>query len=384
MSDLKAPTPSSGSTPSSGPTPSSRRFSTPQIVLIGLVILLVGFLILGTLTQSSTPDQLSFGVQKQPFTTLAVLAFLGGLLSFASPCTLPILTAYFAFAFQSDRQRIAANTLAFMLGLGTTFSLLGAAGFALGRVLGQNQSLIMLIGGAAILIFGVMSLLGRGFSGAATGLATQERAPGMGSSYLFGLTFAVGWSACVGPILGVILTLAFQTATVLHGMMLLFVYTLGLGLPLIIVSTFFGRMSRQSVFWRALRGKGWAWDTHVFVIALVWVLALWRIVAAFVAYVLGEFNFFGGLTYTPAMEFAILGVLLVGAVLWTLTSSESRRTTLHLHSTQLISGALFVLLGLLMLEGQMGIINGLLLRWSAVIDERMLAFQDWLLSALSQ
>ena len=384
MSDLKAPTPSSGSTPSSGPTPSSRRFSTPQIVLIGLVILLVGFLILGTLTQSSTPDQLSFGVQKQPFTTLAVLAFLGGLLSFASPCTLPILTAYFAFAFQSDRQRIAANTLAFMLGLGTTFSLLGAAGFALGRVLGQNQSLIMLIGGTAILIFGVMSLLGRGFSGAATALATQERAPGMGSSYLFGLTFAVGWSACVGPILGVILTLAFQTATVLHGMMLLFVYTLGLGLPLIIVSTFFGRMSRQSVLWRALRGKGWAWDTHVFVIALVWVLALWRIVAAFVAYVLGEFDFFGGLTYTPALEFAILGVLLVGAVLWTLTSSESRRTTLHLHSTQLISGALFVLLGLLMLEGQMGIINGLLLRWSAVIDERMLAFQDWLLSALSQ
>jgi len=77
-------------------------------------------------------------------------------------------------------------------------------------------------------------------------------------------------------------------------------------------------------------------------------------------------------------------VLLAGAVLWTLTSSESRRTTLHLHSTQLISGALFVLLGLLMLEGQMGIINGLLLRWSVVIDERMLAFQDWLLSAFSQ
>lgn len=383
MSDIKAPTPSPASPPSSGSAPSRRRLSTPYIVLIGLGILLVAFLILGTLTQSSTPDQLSFGVQKQPFTTLAVLAFLGGLLSFASPCTLPILTAYFAFAFQSDRQRIAANTLAFMLGLGTTFSLLGAAGFALGRVLGQNQSLIVLIGGAAILIFGVMSLLGRGFSGAATSLATQERAPGMGSSYLFGLTFAVGWSACVGPILGVILTLAFQTATVLHGMMLLFIYTLGLGLPLIVVSTFFGRMSRQSLFWRALRGKGWAWDTHVFVIALVWTLALWRIAAAVVSYVLGEFSFFGGLTYTPAIEFAILGLLLIGAVLWTLTSSESRRTTLHLHSTQLISGALFVLLGLLMLEGQMGLINGLLLRWSAVIDERMLAFQDWLLSALS-
>jgi len=371
MSDLKAP------------APSPRKLSPVHLVLIGLGILLIVFLILGTLTQSSTPDQITFGMQKQPFTTLAALAFLGGLLSFVSPCTLPILTAYFAFAFQSDRQRIAANTLAFMLGLGTTFSLLGAAGFALGRVLGQNQGLIMMVGGAAIVVFGVMSLIGQGFSGA-TSLAVQERSPGMGSSYLFGLTFAVGWSACVGPILGVILTLAFQTATVLHGMMLLFIYTLGLGLPLMLVSTFFGRMNRQGVFWRALRGKGWTWDTHVFVVALIWTLAIWRIVVAFVRFGIEQFSFLGSLTYTPALEYGILAALLVGAVLWVVTSGESRRTTIHLHSTQLISGALFILLGLLMLEGKMGLINGALVRWSAVVDERTLAFQDWLLRTFSQ
>ncbi len=206
----------------------------------------------------------------------------------------------------------------------------------------------------------------------------------MRGSYLFGLTFAIGWSACVGPILGVILTLALQTATVWHGMMLLFIFTLGLGLPLLIVSTFFGRMSRQSTFWRMLRGKGWSWDTHVFVVALVWVLALWRIIAAFARYAIRTFSFLDGMTYTPAMEFGILALLLIGAVLWTVTGKESRRTTVHLHSTQLISGALFILLGLLMLEGQMGLINGMLVRWSAVIDERMLSFQDWLLSAFSQ
>ncbi|MCA9867044.1 MAG: cytochrome c biogenesis protein CcdA [Anaerolineae bacterium] len=371
MSDLKAP------------APSPRKLSTIQLVLIGVGALLVVFLIIGSIIRPDTSEQLVFGVQQQPFAALAVLAFLGGLLSFVSPCTLPILTAYFAFAFQSDRQRIAANTLAFMLGLATTFSLLGATGFALGRVLGQNQGFIMLIGGAAIVIFGVMSLLGRGFTGA-TGLANQERSPDMRSSYLFGLTFAIGWSACVGPILGVILTLALQTATVWHGMMLLFIYTLGLGLPLLVVSTFFGRMSRQSAFWRVLRGKGWTWDTHVFVVALIWVLALWRIVAAFVEYAIRQVGFLDGLTYTPAIEFGILGLLLIGAVLWTVTGSESRHTTVHLHSTQLISGALFILLGLLMLEGQMGLINGVLVRWSAVIDERTLAFQDWLLTALSR
>lgn len=371
MSDLKAP------------APQTRKLSTTQLVLIGLAVLLVLFLILGSLIRPDTSNQLMFGVQRQPFATLAVLSFLGGLLSFASPCTLPILTAYFAFAFQSDRQRIAANTLAFMLGLATTFSLLGATGFILGRVLGQNQGFIMLVGGSAIVIFGVMSLLGRGFTGA-TSLATETRSPDMRGSYLFGLTFAIGWSACVGPILGVILTLALQTATVWHGMMLLFIFTLGLGLPLLIVSTFFGRMSRQSTFWRMLRGKGWSWDTHVFVVALVWVLALWRIVAAFARYAIRTFSFLDGVTYTPAMEFGILGLLLVGAILWTVTSKESHRTTVHLHTTQLISGALFILLGLLMLEGQMGLINGMLVRWSAVVDERMLGFQDWLLNAFSQ
>ena len=370
MSDLNAPTP-------------RRKLSTPQLVLIGLGLLLAAFLVLGTLIQPATPDATPLGVPQASFATLAVLAFAGGLLSFISPCTLPVLTAYFAFAFQSDRQRIAANTLAFMLGLATTFSLLGAVGFALGRVLVQSQSVLMLIGGAVILVLGVMSLLGRGFGGATT-FSERTFNPGMGGSYLFGLTFAVGWSACVGPILGVILTLAFQTATVWQGMMLLFIYTLGLGLPLMIVSTFFGRMSRQSAFWRALRGKGWQWDTSVYVVALVWALAIWRIVAAVAQYAIDNFAFLGGVEYSLALELGILVLLLVGAALWTITGSKSRRTTVHLHTTQLISGALFVLLGLLMLEGQMGLVNGALVRWSAVVDERMLQLQDGLLSGLNR
>ena len=97
MSDLNAPAP-------------RRKLSTPQLVLIGLGALLVAFLVLGTLLQPRTPEATPLGVPQASFATLAVLAFAGGLLSFISPCTLPVLTAYFAFAFQSDRQRIAANT----------------------------------------------------------------------------------------------------------------------------------------------------------------------------------------------------------------------------------------------------------------------------------
>lgn len=359
-----------------------RRLSNGQwlaVVVVGLVLV---FLIIGTLNQStSAPSEFSFGVQNQSFTTLALLAFLGGVLSFASPCTLPVLTAYFAFAFQSDRSKIAANTVAFLLGLATTFSLLGAVGFMLGRVLLQSQQLIMLVGGAAILLFGVMSLLGGGFAGATSLGSQQVRSPGIRGSYLFGLTFAIGWSACVGPILGTMLTLAAQTASVGRGMMLLFIYTLGLGLPLILVSVFFGRMSRQSTFWRVLRGKGWEWDTSVFVVALVWVLAIWRIAAAFAEYAIENFAFLGGMEYSMALEIGLLLLLIAGALLYTVTSSEERRVTIHLHTTQLISGALFVLLGVMMLEAQMGLINGVLARWSLVVDEGILRLQDWLLAS---
>ena len=220
---------------------SSRGLSVGKIIVLGTVVLVVIFLIVGTINQTSAPPPtFAFGLQTQPFLVLSVLAFGGGLLSFLSPCTLPILPAYFAFAFQSGRKQIALNTLAFLLGLATMFSLLGAGASAIGSVLRDSQGMIMLIGGALILVFGVMSLLGSGF----TGFKQEEESPRsatLGGSFAFGLTFAVGWSSCVGPILGTVLTMAATTGSVLRGSMLLFIYALGLGLPLLLVSTLFGR-----------------------------------------------------------------------------------------------------------------------------------------------
>lgn len=364
--------------PSSLPEP-IRSLSTGQRLLLLLAGVVIAFLILGSLNQSRGPADFAFGIQTQPFLVLAVLSFGGGLLSFVSPCTLPVLTAYFAFAFQSDRSRIATNTMAFMLGLGTTFSLFGAIGFALGRVLLQNQQLIMLVGGAAILVFGVMSLLGQGFGGvaASAGGGPQPHRATVGGSYLFGLTFAVGWSSCIGPILGSVLTLAAQTTSVWNGMMLLFIYTLGLGLPLLVVSTFFGRMSRQSLFWRALRGKGWQWDTHVIAVALIWALAIWRVLVALAEYAFRRFDFLAGQPFTAFHEFGLLAVVLLAAALWVFTSPGERRTTVQLHSTQLIGGALFVLMGVLMLNGTLASFNSLippdLAVWFIELEEMLIA-----------
>jgi cytochrome c-type biogenesis protein len=353
-----------------------RSISTGKWLVLISVFLLLLFLVIGSFNQSASPDEFSFGIQKQPFIILAILAFLGGLLSFLSPCTLPILTAYFAFAFQSERSRIAANTMAFMLGLATTFSLLGAVGFAIGRVLLQSQQLLLLVGGSVILIFGVMSLLGMGFGGIKEA-GSQQYSATAGGSYLFGLTFAVGWSSCVGPILGAVLTLAAQTTSVWRGMMLLFVYTLGLGLPLIIVSVFFGRMSRKSLFWRALKGKGWDWDTHVFFVALIWALAIWRIAVSAAEYAFRNISFFAGQNFSTGLEIGLLVLAIVGAALWTFTSSDEKRITVHLHSTQLISGGLFVLMGLLMLEAQLAYFNNIippeLAEWLATQEEKIIS-----------
>ncbi len=354
--------------------------SSGQKMLLGIVTAVAFILLIGTFVKPDTSNQLNVGLQTQPFVVLALLSFGGGILSFVSPCTLPVLTAYFAFAFQSGRSQIAANTLSFMLGLATTFTLLGAVGFAVGKVLLRNQQLLLLVGGSVVMVMGVMSLLGRGFGGIDTsgaGVGAQPRSQTLRGSYLFGLTFAIGWSSCVGPILGTVLTFAAASATVWNGMMLLFIYTLGLGLPLFIVSTFFGHLSRESTFWKVLRGKGWNWDTHVFVIALIWALAIWRILVAAFIYAFRIYDVFGGQSFTRVHEIALLIFSVLGATLWTFTSGEERHVTVKLHSTQLVSGALFIVIALLLLNGALASFNSLispdLALWFIELEEKFIA-----------
>ncbi|MEM7331354.1 MAG: cytochrome c biogenesis CcdA family protein [Chloroflexota bacterium] len=357
------------------PTPIRNLFANRNWT-IGLVVLLGLIFIFGSFSQG--PEGFAAtGLGAQSFFVLSILAFAGGIFSFVSPCTLPILPAYFAFATQSGRSKIATNTIAFMLGVATMFSLLGASASALGRLLLQNQQLLLIVGGAIVMIFGVMSLLGKGFAGMSTqpagGEAPNTTASG---SFAFGLTFSVGWSSCVGPILGVILTLAASTGSVIRGMILLFIYALGLGLPLIIVSTFFGRTSRKSFFWRMLKGRGWVVDVHTFVVATVWALAVWRVLVAVVEYMYLNVAFFNGQSFTLAHDLGLLVLSLAGAALWTFTSTESRRTMVELHTTQLVSGALFVLMAVLMLSGTLASFNALippeLATWFIGLEDRLI------------
>jgi cytochrome c-type biogenesis protein len=344
-------------------------------VVVGILALVIVFLIVGTITQSSAPEPIFGGIQTQPFLILALLAFFSGIMSFVSPCTLPILPAYFAFAVQSGRKQIALNTVAFMIGLATVFSLMGATASAIGKVLFQNQSLILLMGGSFVMVFGVMSLFGRGFSGFQKQEET-ERNNTFGGSFIFGMTFAAGWTSCIGPILGTVLTMAGASGSVYRGMMLLFIYTLGLGLPLLIVSTFFGRASRQSLLWRILRGKGWNVQSHVLAVGLVWAVAIWRILVATLDYAFETFETFSGREMTLGLEYGLLALAIVGVVLWVYTNpGKERLVPLHLHSTQLVSGVLFILMAWLLLNGTLATFNNLipadLALWFADIEDKI-------------
>jgi len=87
---------------------------------------------------------------------------------------------------------------------------------------------------------------------------------------------------------------------------------------------------------------------------------------------------------TLGLEIGLLVLTLVGAALWVFTSPKERRTTVHLHTTQLVSGALFILIAILMLEAQLTLINGLFQKWFASIDEVMFEVQNWLVSIFGQ
>ncbi|MBI5892520.1 MAG: sulfite exporter TauE/SafE family protein [Deltaproteobacteria bacterium] len=243
---------------------------------------------------------------------LAILSFLAGILSFLSPCTLPILPAYFAFAFQGEKRRIMAMTFFFFLGLALVFSIMGATASFIGSFLKTNISIITTVGGILIIIFGFMSLIGKGFSGAR--IFQKSPSATLGGSFIFGAAMAFGWTACVGPILAGILVLAATEEKVLRGVGLLFIYALGLGLPLMIISLFFKNMNRDSIFWRFLKGKGW------------------------------EVNIFG--------------------------------RTLLLHSTSIISGIIFISLGVLMVSGYLAYINKIIPLstqvWFADIEDKLM------------
>ena len=183
---------------------------------------------------------------------LFVGAFVAGLLMFLAPCTLPIVPGYLAFIAGvpqgqagSSRRRIFINALAFVVGFSAVFIILGSFAAAMGALLGPWRSVIARGAGLLIILFG-LTMLGV-FN---IPLLSQERRMRLPnwlslghphSSFLIGALFALGWSPCIGPILGTILFLASAKATAFQGASLLGVFSLGLALPFLLCAWLIGR-----------------------------------------------------------------------------------------------------------------------------------------------
>ena len=174
-------------------------------------------------------------------------AFSAGLLSFVSPCVLPLVPSYLSYitglsleklsdADERERFRraIVINSLLFIAGFSTVFIAFGASASLVGQLLYEYQDVIRKVGGVLIIIFGIY-LLGffkfQFFMTERRLLHFQSRPVGYLGSFLIGTAFAAGWTPCVGPVLGAILAYASTTDSMKDGVVLLATYSLGLGIP---------------------------------------------------------------------------------------------------------------------------------------------------------
>ncbi len=180
---------------------------------------------------------------------LFVTALAAGMVSFASPCVLPLVPAYLGFitgrsadelqhARGSARLAIATQGLAFVAGLALIFALLGASASVLGQTLLQNLPVLWKIGGVLVVLFGLQMLGILQIPFLARTFRVAEVTPNIQRSHLgafgMGAAFGAGWTPCIGPFLGGLLALASSQDTVGAGTALLLVYAIGLGVPFLL------------------------------------------------------------------------------------------------------------------------------------------------------
>lgn len=171
-----------------------------------------------------------------------IIAFLAGILGILTPCSLAILPAFFAYSFEGKKQ-ITKMTSIFFLGFAPVFIIFGLLATFFGKTLAMFQkgsSLLVIIAGIFLIIFGLMVLFGKGFSGIQFNKKTKKTPLGI---FLFGIFFAIGFTACMGPILVGILLIAGILQNYLYAGFLMLFYSLGLFVPLFLISMSFDKFN---------------------------------------------------------------------------------------------------------------------------------------------
>lgn len=184
------------------------------------------------------------------------LAFLAGALSFLSPCVLPLVPSYLslmsgvgaselAVATKVDQRRLLRSTLLFVAGYTAVFTALGAGASAVGSFLSDHQIGLRRLSGILIVVMGLAlaGLVRPAFFDRERRFHVSSSALGAYAPPVMGAAFAFGWSPCIGPVLGAILTLAAESASLLRGVVLLLAYSAGLAVPFVASGVAFGRFT---------------------------------------------------------------------------------------------------------------------------------------------
>jgi cytochrome c-type biogenesis protein len=191
-------------------------------------------------------------------------AAIAGVFSFLSPCVLPLVPPYLVFISgvslddlkkgQGSAGQVMLAALAFVLGFTTVFVGLGATASYIGQILRDQLPLLAKIAGIFIIIMGLnfLGVFKLGFLSQEKRYQQESKPVGLIGAYAIGLAFAFGWTPCIGPVLGAILSIAASTESVVKGAELLAVYSLGLGIPFLIAAAsinvfmqFFGRFKSR-------------------------------------------------------------------------------------------------------------------------------------------
>ncbi|WP_151979846.1 MULTISPECIES: cytochrome c biogenesis CcdA family protein [unclassified Roseovarius] len=182
------------------------------------------------------------------------VALAAGIISFLSPCVLPIVPPYLAYMSGvslndlsesgQSRARAVVPALFFVLGLSTVFIFLGFTASAIGTVFLQYQRYFNTVAGILVMIFGAhfVGVYRIKFLDREARLDAGDRGGSSFGAYILGLAFAFGWTPCIGPQLGAILSLAASEGSVARGTMLLAIYAIGLGVPFLLVAAFLPRL----------------------------------------------------------------------------------------------------------------------------------------------